>query len=110
MFRARKNIQATDKKIMEKWVKQIGIRNFMYLDTHDVTYTPPNTKLNLLGVKGECGVREWIRIKNTERWNNVLKMVYHKYVQVFLLGSFIQIFDSASQPTISICGYLIFFL
>ena len=88
MSKARKNIQATDKKTMEKWVKQIGIRNFVYLDTHDVTYTPPNTKLNLLGVKGECGVREWIRIKNTERWNNVLKMVYRKYVQVFLFFFF----------------------
>lgn len=75
MCKAIKNIQATDKKTMEKWVKKIGIINFMYLDTHDVSYTPPNTKLNLLGVKGERGVREWIRIKNTERWNNVLKMV-----------------------------------
>lgn len=75
MCKAIKNIQATDKKTMEKWVKKIGIINFLYLDTHDVSYTPPNTKLNLLGVKGERGVREWIRIKNTERWNNVLKMV-----------------------------------
>lgn len=75
MCKAIKNIQATDKKTMEKWVKKIGIINFMYLDTHDVSYTAPNTKLNLLGVKGERGVREWIRIKNTERWNNVLKMV-----------------------------------
>lgn len=75
MCKAIKNIQATDNKTMEKWVKKIGIINFMYLDTHDVSYTPPNTKLNLLGVKGERGVREWIRIKNTERWNNVLKMV-----------------------------------
>ena len=75
MCKAIKNIQATDKKTMEKWVKKIGIINFMYLDTHDVSYTTPNTKLNLLGVKGERGVREWIRIKNTETWNNVLKMV-----------------------------------
>lgn len=75
MCKAIKNIQATDKKTMEKWVKKIGIINFMYLDTHDVSYTAPNTKLNLLGVKGERGVREWIRIKNTETWNNVLKMV-----------------------------------
>lgn len=75
MCKAIKNIQATDNKTMEKWVKKIGIINFMYLDTHDVSYNPPNTKLNLLGVKGERGVREWIRIKNTERWNNVLKMV-----------------------------------
>ena len=47
MCKARKNIQATDKKTMGKWVKQNGVRNFMHLDTHDVTYTPPNTTQSL---------------------------------------------------------------
>lgn len=55
MFMARKNKQATDKKTMEKWVKQNGIRISMYLDKHDFTYTLPGTALCILGVTGEDG-------------------------------------------------------
>lgn len=55
MCKAIKNIQATDKKTMEKWVKKIGIINFMYLDTHDVSYTLPT--LNL--IFGSEGRTQW---------------------------------------------------
>lgn len=75
MCKAIKNMQATDKKTMEKWVKKIGIINFLYLDTQCFLHPPPTLNLIFWEWRESVVWESESRIKNTERWNNVLKMV-----------------------------------